>query len=1674
MPRTRLAAVAAMLLVTLPTLLVATPAALAEDVVPQAGVRYHVLTGFTHRLYVAFPSAVDDSSEQPDCTSGSLGFAPASPLTSTGARRSACPYPIDNGQTSVGGQPSLSTKVFATGSLARSFNVSGNESLVYVHKIRSNGVIPVGATFTVNVYSGQRPVGTGTKAWTDADLDDNDGLYDIPIRFNDLASRVTFDQEQPVRLEIRASTPDPTTTADPTDPQAGTPTYTIDDTGSYLEVKSLDAVRAAAWVGDPSSPLPRTVFRPLPNETPVETAPRMQLFFSIQSAFGISDALSGPRAPQFSLVKDGQPQFLTPEGFTTRAAVENVTLRVPRAGIVTWTLPGSNPLDYRGFATGEYALQVAYQHRQGATISPGNTARFFITSQAVTLSPYKEGSLTLETPGHDVLPGGATNYLLLVNNSGSANDTFRIDAGFVAGTPSTGWSAEVRPRTLEVPAGQARLVNVTVTAPFAAAGASSVFRVVATSALDPNVVSPALTLSTTIATTLRREVGIIFPEGSPVLEPGQATDLPVYVWNRGTRLGNFSLDLIESPVAGWTVDLLNVNLPVQRLVLSNVPPGGIAEATLRATGPVSQAGATYPITLNATLLDAPGVAFERGMRLALRSTGGVALEVFESIGSFDHAVELTGTYNVRGQPIPTGDPACQNDASRGYACYADGASGAWFRVWVTNTGKVTETFSLGLETLDFARQRGGCQTSSFAPGDFAPGGDSFRFFARTQSGRPIPVTSIENLPPGRTAEVYVWRAIEPAANRCADDDTGTDFFRFLVLASGLTTGSVGTASPVATAVNTGGDQVARTQRQASIDQRPILPGAVYMEAVGRSPMNTQRPDEGPFFVDVANASRRSIESHVPVNGTAVYRVRVTNAAGWGVYEDNADRRVEPRVTVRADGVAKEEGWNVSIRRVLDAVDSPLPYGNASVNFTNARDGRVEAWIDYELEVVVKAPSAANGTALAGHRDTFFLIAELEGRGDKSTLEVTTVIGVGAEIQLTADTTNLAVHAGEPSPALLTVKNVGGSEANATLRAFIDPSTPNAAGWRVDPAFQNFRVAALKNRTIALVVTPPAGTGAGTTARVQVAVDYTPTSTGNATLSLPLTVHAASTLSVTAPQTDATIAPGGYANFSLNLRNTGNLPLPFRLSASPLPEWETTIGQPEGTLGAGEARTISYVLRAPPNVENNARYASVVRAVEIGNDANFDAQALAVNILGGKAAPFVSAPLLQKRVDRAGVQHFGIEVRNTGNAAGRLPLEVRSSDPSWSVGVQDLSGANVSSVLLAPNQLAVLNVTVRPPLAVPERTAVSIDVTAFSEDHGQASKVTLRAEIHDYGLQVNLQPARLDAPPGVTSEFTIRLRNTGNDNDTLNVSAHLPDLPLWTVTLSAERVLLEAGQEAEVRASVRSPTSPLPTPRAYSLKFFAGTVGGAAVGLPKNESVSAVVTILPYRSLDVDDDDQLELAVEADGRAANGFESFREISGDGLQTTLVAHAPLDGKARFFLDVPAATGGHDGIADVWFDPETVFAYSILHAPDVNEDGTPDYLVDVDNDRRIDYAYDTVGDTYWRVTEVNALGDARVQYLVDTSLDGRPDVYYDPEADRITKTQTVRGQPNSVVGIDTDGDKEVDRYYDTKTNAMSDASVAKAQGFFTKYWYFFALFAVMALVTIFLLVARRRRAD
>ena len=1611
------------IMLALPAVLVVGPAT-AQATVPFApSIQWQNQVGFEQRLYLDFERSNNENNHNgnPDCNDptstgvNKLDLDPQSNLAGGTAQRPRCYFPVG---AVAGGE---ATKVvFETRSaLTRAFNVSGNTSLHFEFR----GELPTNTRLNVEVQSSGG--GVRTAFWDNVNNSEANAFgVDIPL---DERNRYTFNKNDVVRLTLSAT---PLGGGGlPVGGAALPDAWSVTDTGSYLQIRSFDAIRAATWVRDESGVI-RNVFSPLPRDIEITGAlPRIVGVFAVDSALGDYEAAAGG-APTFIVDRDGVSQ----PGAEAITGVLNQSLSVEE-GRAVWEFP-MEYLDYRGWAAGEYNLTVQKRHPQGNSYVTGVRAPFLIGAQSVRLSAYAGDQLA-----HEVAPGGATTYVLALNNTGSVNDTYAITAEFVSGTPEVGWGIRLggpglATGSVRVAPNEQKLITATVTAPFASVGESSVFLITARSLVDSRAENASVALASRISNEVRREVGVIAPTTTIAFEPGDELRLPVYAWNKGTRVANLSFAIDEVAEADWTVDFLQGTQRVDRTTISGAGAGDIVASTLVVRGPINRPQDDHVIKLNVTLLDAVGHSAEQSVTFIVVPTSSVRVDVLESAGSIGHLVEMQW--------------ADENDFEA-----RDGVNGTWFRTWITNTGRVDDVFNLKLDRI----RAGSCDDI----GAFPDGENNFAFYFREPSGgRNGPISTVR-VDAGKTAEVYVWVEVNPdaepsLAQEILRRDCPSNIFvqNFAITATGQQT--------AATAIG--------SARVVAQDTETRLK-TVKVEAVARDEQYRTN-----HYVDATQATRSVASGLIEVGKNTTLYARLTNGASHRTYTDARGVVHAADALVQVGGYDFDSGWNVSIRPRNGEERTDLnPWAKtAYLSVSNDIDNKFEAWRDLELEIRVSPP--ANQQLLADQTFRFFLQGKINGSSDTHTLPFDLQVVRRANVSLWPDSDRVLAHPGEPASYLLLVANNGSSETEVSLRARMNPdATPDRGqGWSLVLGADKITLPAKTNRTIALLVTPPATATQGLVGEVNITYEFAdvkfPNAKANDSKRLFAEIVPADSISLTSTGTTVTAAPGGFANFTLSLSSTRSAH--YRLTSTPIPNWTAFLSPNEGNLSAGTPQTVTLVMRVPTDVVDGSSYASVIRAVEVQNGNNFDSIPVNVNIQGGRAIASLGLTSFEPTVDRGQARTFPVELRNIGNAGGLIRLEARTQDPSWTATFTNVNDSRDPYVYLAPNELRVLNVSVAAPLVVPENTLMPIDVFAYSPGFTQSAHAVIQARIHDYGLTVSVSPPSLDLVPGTATEVVLKLRNRGNDNDTLNVSYMGNDqLPEWIIDIPVDRIQLEPGAERELKARIQSPTGQLPTARTYNFKFYAGTLGGAAVSLAKNDTSVAAVTVYRYQAVDVDRDDQPELAIDMDKRNGNGYEVFREIFGEGVQTEVVKATLLDGRTRFLLDVPVDR--HDGVADVWFDPENVFALTLApeRAHDVTGDRAPDYLLDTDRDNKVDKTYDTETDRYLTTVEVKVYGDDRIQYLVDTRGDGRFTRFYDPETKVVTDTQTVKGQPATIIGIDTDDDKKVDKYYDTQSGRVSDARVANFADFAASYWYFFIVFAAMLVVTIALIVRRRKHA-
>jgi uncharacterized membrane protein len=499
------------------------------------------------------------------------------------------------------------------------------------------------------------------------------------------------------------------------------------------------------------------------------------------------------------------------------------------------------------------------------------------------------------------------------------------------------------------------------------------------------------------------------------------------------------------------------------------------------------------------------------------------------------------------------------------------------------------------------------------------------------------------------------------------------------------------------------------------------------------------------------------------------------------------------------------------------------------------------------------------------------------------------------------------------------------------------------------------------------------------------------------------------------------------------------------------------------------------------------------------------------------------------VPRSGTVLFPVLVRNVGTANDTMTFQARFLNQSqvlgsapWSVSVQrGDSGDNIGCVpsvttrgvlqalSIDPQVGCVVFVNVTVPLNIPrqgEHADVDFVVRATSP---QVAPITLRlvAYVQDYDIRLRVTNTTVDAVPGQTLNFLLNITNAGDcprlcaGVDTFDVQVDIGGLAgFWNVTSEFSAIKLLNNTARDVQISVQVPrVTPGAAPttgavlgitvRSRQVESIKPSVEALGAGNPLTLYLASVqktqlvtVNLFPYVAFDIDDDKDLELAVDRNRNNLDGFEFFTDPFTAIIQSVdlLAADGDDDGRVDHFVDVNL-----DGRPDVYWDPDdtrltTVFGGSKDRSgtktfPDLNNDGTLEFLYDSDGDLAADRWIDPATRRSGVVIAKDFDDDGSAEYIIDTNGDGRPDRYFDPDRGPrglVTTVELSSAGGGQRYEIDTNGGGRPTKVYDRVTGEVSDARVQGTLEFVATYWYLVLLFLAVAVLGGYLVVQRRRQ--
>jgi len=277
-------------------------------------------------------------------------------------------------------------------------------------------------------------------------------------------------------------------------------------------------------------------------------------------------------------------------------------------------------------------------------------------------------------------------------------------------------------------------------------------------------------------------------------------------------------------------------------------------------------------------------------------------------------------------------------------------------------------------------------------------------------------------------------------------------------------------------------------------------------------------------------------------------------------------------------------------------------------------------------------------------------------------------------------------------------------------------------------------------------------------------------------------------------------PGATLDFTVTVKNTGDVRDNFLLTVSDnaVPSWSPTLST-WVWLENGASGNLVLRVRVPNNAtggmednihviaqskydnkirDNDSCIAQVVRrGVRVG-----------ISPAKGNAGPGQNAT-------------FTVTVTNTGGAADNYILTGRDN-AGWSLSLSP------STLSLAAGASGTSTLTVAIPSGAENNAQDSVTVTARSlidnTVENSASCVAQSVAPLEYGVHVSISPEDSAGLPGATLDFTVTITNTGNIDDTYDLTVSSDHG--WGLRLDAPTVAILAGESTTVTVSVTVPST----------------------------------------------------------------------------------------------------------------------------------------------------------------------------------------------------------------------------------------------------------------------------
>ncbi|MBI4392527.1 MAG: hypothetical protein HY556_01835 [Euryarchaeota archaeon] len=1270
---------------------------------------------------------------------------------------------------------------------------------------------------------------------------------------------------------------------------------------------------------------------------------------------------------------------------------------------------------------GEYTFRVTgkFPHRDGVDLQSEANTKFTIGGYSVDVKAWPGDRDT-----HTVLASSTTTFLLNVTNTGSVVDTYTV-TGSIQLPVGSDWQIILSGDNLSagvvtLGAGKYTLVKALVSPP-----ANAVKDQISTAKVRVASASGAtseIQLTTTVTDSKQPGVALLFlRETTKTVIAGNSTEYTVHVWNRGNGFDSFNITITSAVPPKWTITPLSQQV-------RNVAAGELGEFKIR----VASASDVTPGSFITTQIQAQSVSGPVAVADTVLKTTATSVSAFTfTVFDINNPVAIDGAkrYIQMNQSAGLG----------GGNAVTNGLNRAYFRFTLANTGTTIEDYRVEIisNETDLSDDQNGLWPENPVLVIGANSTDCC-WNSRQDDGVLLPV----RLAPGEAAAIYmlVKSCDATVAGSCAGsedaDEEGSLFAR-------VKTGVCGNPQCTEFSTNVPTRTIEATvERRLQANDGDLVPAMIFT----------------PEFLNITTVDNKRIMKVVPTE---------------------TSKFVDPGQTVTftvllTDMLPNSVTTNFNLVGAISGGIEGLRARGWAINVTQDNHTRDNATgTQTQVNVRVRAPADAQLLESA----PIVLQALAPGLPSPASISLTATVGqkFRSALDIPVAQRSVEIHAGETAPFSLTIRNEGSSKDTFDISA-----TPAPTGWTTSFSQSQATIAPFQNVTVTVFLRSPANVLPGTYGVTVNVASQGDAANASQEVSLQANVISSSgpndlRFSVDPPATKP-VEPAGTVTFLLTITNPSPVPVNTITKQMITPSgWRGTFTEGEAgstaiSVPAGGVKNVSFIVTPPTSVLSGSTGTFLLRSESADNPANWGQTLVNVTITGTVAVA-IETPEPVKLIERGSFVLFPVRVRNIGTAPDNFTVAVDDSvlPTNWAVKIQNVTGREVGLVAVPPKGSDVVYVNLSAPPAVPKGTTVDLAFTARASSTAPAT-ATLRAVMHDYGVNISTASDVVRGAPGDRLTVAITVGNTGNGNDLFSLTFESGTLVGFNITLSDPTLNVANGT-----SNITTMTIDIPRRQDVTvggeIVVTARSLGAESVNLDEARTVPLQVDILPFVSDDVDDDGLIELAIDEDRSNENGFESFKEMfprtDPQNIFTTVTDVLKVKAgfnEASFLLDTD-----EDGRADVFWAPSSTVRTLVAGYPDLNKDGTQEYLFDADGDAKVDKLYDPVTKSLHEVTAKDFAGKGTTQYLIDTDGDGRPDRYFDGVS-LVTKVDPAPRRANTYA-VDTTGAGKPTKFYNTESGAITDASTETIGDLFTTYWYFGVLFALAVLAGIFVVLRRRR---